>query len=118
MFFIILYKTWKKSEKYIFQNLLKTMLRTPKNMFNPQRPTGRSSKVIFSVFYVKNLNLRYIFFSFLIILKCSNLEICEHSSFFLIIDEIVFLIKFNLKIGKLALIIKPIEQLRFLNISN
>jgi len=38
---------------------------------------------------------------------------------FLIIDEIIFDIKIrNLKISKLSLFLKPVEQLRSLNLSN
>jgi len=46
------------------------------------------------------------------ILKRNNLEICKHSSF-LIAEELVFssnLVVRNVKISKLSLLIKPIEQ--------
>ena len=55
-----------------------------------------------------------------VILKYMNLEICEHSSF-LIIEEIVFEIKFEVPTFQnhcIFTIIYLLHQLRFLNISN
>ena len=51
-----------------------------------------------------------------LVLKPMNAKICEQSSFFLFTDEIVFLNQSNFKITKLELLLKPITQLRFLNI--
>mgnify|MGYP006944954426 CR=1 FL=1 len=57
----------------------------------------------------------------LILFYLRNLEFGEHSSLYLVIDEIVFksTLKFqNLKITTFPLLIIPIKQLRFLRSSN